>query len=312
MKQILIFLDKTTPTDLSLIGASERMVNRSEAWITAVGYPSHLPLGPSVYDEVLTLDETKVPSFDTQAITHQLQSLCQAHAYDIILMPATLLGRILAPRLAIALHAGLVADVTDLVVHDDQLEMIRPAYSGKLMAQIIKTSPGPHMMTIRPHSFQPTHIELRPTQIRPCPLIPAMESNIILMSTRQKTATEDIRDAKILISGGGGVLERFDRLDELAKALNAQVSASRRVVDSGVVHRKIQVGQSGKTVSPKLYIALGISGSVQHIEGLRNVETILAVNTNKHAPICSLAALVVEGDAIDFIDKLCLKIKNPV
>lgn len=312
MKQILIFLDKTSPSDLSLLGACERMVKRSDAWITAVGYPANLPSGSSVYDEVLTIDEEKVPSYDTQALTHQLQSLCQVKSYDIILMPATFLGRILAPRLAIALHAGLVADVTDLVVHDDQLEMIRPAYSGKLMAQIIKTSKGPHMMTIRPGSFQPTDLDTRPTQIRPCPLITPVDSKIILMSTRQKTATEDIRDAKILISGGGGVQERFDRLDELAKALNAQVSASRRVVDSGVVHRKIQVGQSGKTVSPKLYIALGISGSVQHIEGLRNVETILAVNTNKHAPICSLAALVVEGDAIDFIDKLLLKIKNPV
>jgi electron transfer flavoprotein alpha subunit len=190
--------------------------------------------------------------------------------------------------------------------------MIRPAYSGKLMAQIVKTSIGPWMMTIRPHSFKPITVELKPALQRACPQIEPKASGIVLLDTRHKTATEDIRDSKILISGGGGVSDHFDRLSELAEVLNAQVSASRRIVDSGVAHRKIQVGQSGKTVSPKLYIALGISGSVQHIEGLKNVETILAVNTNKHAPICSLAALVVEGDAVDFIDKLILKIKNPV
>jgi len=113
-----------------------------------------------------------------------------------------------------------------------------------------------------------------------------------------------------LISGGGGVLEHFDRLQDLSEAMHAQVSASRRLVDSGVASRRIQVGQSGKTVSPRLYIALGIDGSLQHMEGLKNVEHLIAVNTNKDAPICSLADVVIAGDAVEFIDRLLERIER--
>lgn len=308
MKKILIFLDKTNPKDLSLLGATQRMTQGQDALMTVIGYQDNVPHTDSVYDEVLVIDETVMP-YDTMALTHLIQEVHHQRHFDIILLPSTPLGRILAPRLAIALHTGLVADVTDIEVHEGHIEMIRPAYSGKLMAQIVMCGTGPLMMSVRPNGFTPNELTLKPTLItRLHPTIKA--SGITLIGTRKKTAVEDIRDSKILISGGGGVLNHFDRLQALAKVLNAQVSASRRVVDSGVVHRKIQVGQSGKTVSPKLYIALGISGSVQHIEGLKNVETIIAVNTNKNAPICSLAALVVEGDAVEFIDKLMIKIKQ--
>jgi len=308
MKKILIFLDKTNPKDLSLLGAAQRMTQSQEALITAIGYKDHVPSTDSVYDRVLVIDDSVMP-YDTSALTDVLHTVQQEHKFDILLLPATPLGRILAPRVAIALHTGLVADVTDLEVHEDVIQMIRPAYSGKLMAQIIQTGEGPLMMSVRPNGFQPLSMLIKETIITQLICHP-QDSKIILIESRKKTPAQDIRDSKILISGGGGVLDHFDHLQALADVLHAQVSASRRVVDSGVVHRKIQVGQSGKTVSPKLYIALGISGSVQHIEGLKNVETIIAVNTNKNAPICSLAALVVEGDAVDFIDKLITKIKQ--
>ena len=306
--KILIYLDKTNPKDLSLLGAAQHMTQGQHAWITAIGYKDNVPSSNSVYDEVLVIDETVMP-YDTLGLTDVIQEVQHNNNFDIILFPATQLGRILAPRVAIALHAGLVADVTDIEVHDDSIQMIRPAYSGKLMAQIIKTSDGPLMISDRPNGFQPVSVELKKTIITQLHST-HKDSGILLIQSRQKTAVEDIRDSKILISGGGGVLDHFDHLQKLATVLHAQVSASRRVVDSGVVHRKIQVGQSGKTVSPQLYIALGISGSVQHIEGLKNVETIIAVNTNKNAPICSLAALVVEGDAVEFIDRLITKLKQ--
>jgi electron transfer flavoprotein alpha subunit len=308
MKKILIFLDKTNDKDLSLLGAAQRMTQAQEVLITAIGYKDHIPSTDSVYDAVLVIDD-KVMPYDTSALTDVVTEVQKEYGFDIILLPATPLGRILAPRVAIALHTGLVADVTDLEVHDDVIQMIRPAYSGKLMAQIIQTGEGPLMMSVRPNGFQPASILIKPTIITQLHSDPK-DSKIILIESHQKAPVQDIRDSKILISGGGGVLDHFDRLQALADVLHASVSASRRVVDSGVVHRKIQVGQSGKTVSPKLYIALGISGSVQHIEGLKNVETIIAVNTNKNAPICSLAALVVEGDAVEFIDKLITKLNS--
>jgi len=310
MKKVLLYLDGNRAQELSLLGACERMVEHHDHHITAIGIKENLPVGNSFYDEVITIDDA-LNGYDTLQLAELLETLHHQHQFDIILFPATPLGRILAPRLAIALHRGLVADVTDIVLNNDDIEMIRPAYSGKLMAQIISTSKGPLMMTVRSGVFTLKATDIKATLYTHSSFTP-QASRISLLETQAKPTTKDIRDSKVLISGGGGVLDHFNHLHELASVLNAQVSASRRVVDSGVVQRKIQVGQSGKTVSPKLYIALGISGSVQHIEGLKNVETIIAVNTNKHAPICSLATIVVEGDAVAFIEKLLNKIKITV
>jgi electron transfer flavoprotein alpha subunit len=130
------------------------------------------------------------------------------------------------------------------------------------------------------------------------------------LETRPKTVTDDIRQANVLVSGGGGIQHHFKELHRLAEVLGASVSASRRIVDSGIVSRKIQVGQSGKTVSPDLYVALGISGSVQHIEGLRNIKHLVVVNTNPNAPLTALADLVVEGDAVEFIHRFTERIRQ--
>lgn len=109
---------------------------------------------------------------------------------------------------------------------------------------------------------------------------------------------------------GGGTARSFHKLESLADVLDGQVSASRKIIDKGIVSRSVQVGQSGKTVRPKLYMALGISGAIQHVEGLKNVENIIAVNTNRSAPICSLSDIVVEGDASEFIDKMVQRIRD--
>lgn len=133
---------------------------------------------------------------------------------------------------------------------------------------------------------------------------------VVLVGRRPKDPPGDIRDAEILISGGGGVAGSFDELQKLAAVMGGRVTASRRAVDLGVAARAIQVGQSGRTVSPRLYIALGIDGAGQHIEGLRNIESIISVNTNRHAPICSISDIVVEGDAREFIERLCRRINE--
>ncbi|MDA3846272.1 MAG: FAD-binding protein [Vallitaleaceae bacterium] len=145
-------------------------------------------------------------------------------------------------------------------------------------------------------------IDYHPEKIR--------KSSLKLLDTCKKVERYDITDSEVLISGGGGTIKDFGKLELLADALHGQVSASRKIIDQGIATRGIQVGQSGKTVNPKLYIALGINGAIQHIEGLKNVEHIISVNTNRDAPICSLSDLVVEGDAFEFIDKIVLKIKQ--
>lgn len=262
------------------------------------------------FDYFIAAQDERIKNYDIINITNCIEELQQLYDFDSILIPATYLGRMLAPRLAMRLRTGLVADVTGIEHNNGLVEMVRPAFSGKLLAAIINRNCKPIMMSVRPNVFvntseplKKTHtIYFQPTNVRP--------SKIRLLEVIEKEKPKDIRESEVLISGGGGVIENFRHLYLLADELNVMVSASRRVVDSGIAPRSIQVGQSGKTVSPKLYIALGIYGSLQHIEGLKNVENIISVNINKDAPICSLADIVVEGDAFEFIDKLLEKIRQ--
>lgn len=249
------------------------------------------------------------PVYDTRYMTSVLDELQQEYQFDCILFPATHMGRMLAPRLAMRLHTGLVADVTDIRRKDGVMEIVRPAFSGKLMAGILSRT-TPLMMSVRQNVFSYDTGRLTETQQVSYTPKAASSGGIRLLEVREKEATQDIRDSDILISGGGGVMNDFKKLSELANELNALVCASRKTVDHGIAPRSIQVGQSGKTVSPKLYMALGINGSIQHIEGLKNVEYMIAVNTNKNAPICSLSDIVVEGDAKEFINKLIEKIRK--
>ena len=260
------------------------------------------------FDYVFSVQDDTLQSRDIVNMTNCLEELHRAYDFDSILIPATWLGRMLAPRLAMRLGVGLVADVTSIGYNDGELEMVRPAFSGKLFAGVTNKNCKPVMMSIRPNVFTDTLKHTKDSEIiyfRPVSLKPG---GIKLLEAKEKEKAKDIRESEILVSGGGGTAGHFEQLYLLADELNGLVSASRRIVDSGIAGRSIQVGQSGKTVSPKLYIALGIYGSLQHMEGLKNVESIISVNTNRDAPICSMSDIVVEGDSKEFIEKLLAKI----
>ena len=266
----------------------------------------------SLFDFIIKVKDERIQNHDIINITNCIEELHGIYDFHSILISATEIGRMLAPRAAMRLSTGLVADVTGINNYKETIEMIRPAFDGKLFAGIVNRNSKPIMMSIRPSVFRYGNevtrnilgkiIEFHPKNIQ--------KSTISLVEVKEKEINSDIRESKVLVSGGGGVSEKFDKLQSLADELNGMISASRRIVDSGIASRNIQVGQSGKAVSPKLYIALGIYGSLQHIEGLKNVENIISVNINKDAPICSLSDIVVEGDAIEFISKLVNKIKE--
>lgn len=310
MKHCLILMDDNRPeTNLELLEVTRRIYGENPVYTMGLQLDPGTEKPLEAFDAIIAFKCGAIPVYETANIAAGVAKLHDTYCFDSILIPATMFGRMAAPRIAMRLGVGLVADVIDVEQVDGQLEMIRPAYSGKMMAGIVKKGLGPLMMTIRENTFpaatgivKQTRHMVFPFQRQPC--------GVTFIGSRAKPVASDIRESEILISGGGGVLEKFSRLHDLAEALHAQVSASRRVVDSGVASRKIQVGQSGKTVSPRLYIALGIDGSVQHIEGLRNVEHLIAVNTNKDAPICSLANLVIVGDAIEFIDLIVARIQQ--
>ncbi|MGH4140035.1 electron transfer flavoprotein subunit alpha/FixB family protein [Clostridium sp.] len=311
MKRSLIYFDEEDfQNSIDLLEVVNQMYKDSEYETYAICFNHDEVVIDGKFDYLINIQNEEIKNYDIQNITNCIEELHHIYDFDSILIPATYLGRMLAPRLSMRLKVGLVADVTAIEHNNGGVEMVRPAFSGKIYAGIVNKNCKTTMMSVRPNVFVYTtdsskkteKIYFKPTSVQP--------SKIRLIETIEKESVKDIRESEVLVSGGGGVIEDFGHLDLLAHELNGMVSASRSIVDSGIASRSIQVGQSGKTVSPKLYIALGIYGSLQHIEGLKNVENIISVNINKDAPICSLADIVVEGDAIEFIDKLVEKINK--
>ncbi|MDR0885616.1 MAG: electron transfer flavoprotein subunit alpha/FixB family protein [Clostridiales Family XIII bacterium] len=257
-------------------------------------------------------------NYDILTIVDFLEKIQQMYQFDCILTAAEGFGRMVAPALAMRLQAGLIAEVSGITRTDAGMPtFVRPAYGGKLFA-CIESKSTPVMASIDLNAFggenMDGHIDInlrhRAGREAYLKLTSFRESGVKLLRKEVRELPYDIRDAEILVSGGGGTSKYFKKLYRLADALNGKVAASRRIVDARIVGREIQVGQSGKTVSPKLYIALGIYGSLQHIEGVNDADYIISVNTDKDAPICSMADIVVEGDASEFIDLLLARIQQ--
>lgn len=310
MKKSLIYLDKENyENSIDLLEVVRQIYGEDKNETYGISVNHCCLKAEGAFDKLIQVSEDEIFEHDPMIVTDIMEELHQQYEFDCILIPATQFGRMLAPRLAMRLKVGLVADVTAIHHHNGVIEMVRPAFSGKIMAKIIKKGDGPYMMSVRQNVFAYNHERLKDTQIITFQPVRQRNSGLKLINKKVKVQSCDIRDSKVLVSGGGGTSRNFKKLELLAKELNGQVSASRKIIDKGIAPREIQVGQSGKTVNPKLYIALGINGAIQHIEGLKKVDHIISVNTNKSAPICSLSDLVVEGDALEFIDKLVEKIK---
>jgi electron transfer flavoprotein alpha subunit len=309
-KSLIYFEPNHFQNSVDLLEVVHQIYGSEEYETYAVSFGSDFTEAEGLFDYLIEVPDVRIRSYDVICLTNVLEELQQCYHFDSILFPATQQGRMLAPRTAMRLQVGLVADVTAIQHKNGVVEMIRPAFSGKIMAAITNRNRVPLMMSVRQNVFSyqepvqkhTVRIEYLPKQVE--------QSNIELIEIQEKEAIEDIRESEILISGGGGTIRYFNQLKMLAAELNAQVSASRKAVDCDIAPRSIQVGQSGKTVSPRLYMALGIKGALQHMEGLKNVENIISVNINKDAPICSLSDIVVEGDAREFIERLTDKIKQ--
>lgn len=309
MKRVCVFQDtQQLERSIDLIEPAQLMYGAGSCEIFLV-VPEYAAVEFSGYAEyIVRIAEGVVEAYDQLGYCEILEKLHREYRFDSILIPATPFGRMVAPRLAKRLKTGLVADVTAVRVHGDTLEMIRPAYSGRILAGIENTGQGPVMMSIRSGAFSYTGSRERESEVIEYTEPVSVRSRIRLLSVAPKPVSYDIRESRVLVSGGGGVLHHFEKLRLLADALNGQVAASRKVIDKGIAPRSIQVGHSGKRVSPCLYIALGIDGAIQHMEGLKHAGKIIVVNTSKRAPICSMSDILVVGDAVEFIDKLTARI----
>ena len=233
---------------------------------------------------------------------------------DILLIGATPDGRDLAPRLASKLNIGLTADCTDLQIDaDGKLLATRPTYGGKMMATIISKT-VPDFATVRPGAFKYNSeiVHDEPELVYINPDISGLSSLMEIISSENKPKAEDWTCSEIIIAGGLGLKtkENFDLIYKLAELLKAKPAASRAAVEQGWAQQNIQVGQTGNSVSPKLYIAFGISGAMQHTVGITNSDKIIAVNIDKDAPIMHLADFAIRDDAVNVINSLIQKLSN--
>ena len=277
-------------------------------------------------DKVVLIDDPELKDYRTEPYTQALTAAIHEFKPDILLIGATAIGRDLGPRLAARVHTGLTADCTQLDIGNfplvavpgqeqlhNQLLMTRPAFGGNTIATIACPAFRPQMATVRPGVMQKIEpiTGATPNIVR---FNPAIEKNNcyteILKIVKEKSQVADISEAKILVSGGRGVgsPENFKILYELADAIGGTVSCSRAVVDAGWKPKDMQVGQTGKTVRPHVYFAIGISGAIQHVAGMEESDIIIAINKDENAPIFDVADYGVVGDLNKVVPLLTKKI----
>jgi len=267
-------------------------------------------------DKVYLIDDPTLANQQEDLYTGQLARLIQEHKPEIVLAGATSLGRSFIPRVAAILKTGLTADCTELEIDTERrlLLQTRPAFGGNNMATIICQARRPQMATVRPRVFKKSPLRERKGQI----IKVDFDKEHVTSKTKLLNFVEDltervkIEDADVIVSGGRGLgkPENFKLLEELAATMGAALGSSRPPVDEGWVPYYHQVGQTGKTVRPKLYIACGISGSVQHLAGMQTSEVIIAINNDPDAPIFEIATYGIVGDLFEAVPMLIEKLKK--
>jgi len=268
-------------------------------------------------DRVYLIDDPALANHQEDIYTEQLAHLIEQHRPEIVLAGATALGRSFIPRVAAILKTGLTADCTELEIDTGRrlLLQTRPAFGGNVMATIICQARRPQMATVRPRVFKKN----TPDQNRKGEIINVdfnkesiTSKTKILGFVEDLTEKVNIEDADIIVSGGRGLdkPENFQLIEELAAVLGAAVGSSRPPVDDGWIPYSHQVGQTGKTVCPRLYIACGISGSVQHLAGMQTSDTIVAINNDPNAPIFEVATYGIVGDLFQVVPLMIKKLKS--
>jgi electron transfer flavoprotein alpha subunit len=310
-----------------LLGKAKELAEPLKAEVTAVliGYQVKdlvQPLAEYGADRVIVVDDPELEVYRTEPYAHALASVINQYKPEIMLVGATAIGRDLGPTVSARVKTGLTADCTKLDIGDfplqpkegveqkhNQLLMTRPAFGGNTIATIACPNNRPQMATVRPGVMQ----KITPVRSAKAEVIeynPGFTPNSKYVEieeiVKKVSDVVDIQDAKILVSGGRGVgsPENFAILRDLAKAVGGEVSCSRAVVDSGWMPKDMQVGQTGKTVRPQVYFAIGISGAIQHVAGMEESDFIIAINKDEDAPIFDVADYGIVGDLNKIVPKL--------
>ena len=325
--------NKLSGISFELIGEGKRLAEKLDEQVTAVLIGSDVKglvdeLAEYGADRVIVVDDPELKEYRTEPYAHALASVINEYKPEIVLVGATAIGRDLGPTVSARVATGLTADCTLLEIGDfplvalpnqeqkhNQLLMTRPAFGGNTIATIACPDNRPQMATVRPGVMQKLDkvagkkaevIEYNPG------FVPNNKYVEILEISKAISDIKDIMDAKILVSGGRGVgsAENFKLLDDLAEVLGGTVSCSRAVVENGWLPVDLQVGQTGKTVRPQIYFAIGISGAIQHVAGMEDSDLIIAINKDEDAPIFDVADYGLVGDLNKIVPALTKALKE--
>ena len=312
---------KIKPVTFELLSAGRRLADELGEDLCAVlltdkNHNYEKDLGAYGADKVYMVEHDELFEYNTDVFSTVIVGLVNRHKPSSMLYGATIQGRDLAPRVASTLYVGLTADCTALAIKDGLLLQSRPAFGGNIMADILAPNSRPQMSTVRPNVMKMAEPVLGRTALvvrEPAKLDKSLRRvKVLEREIAHDAGAVKIENANIVVSGGRGMKtkEKFKQLEELSKLLGGVVGASRAAVDLGFKEKTHQVGQSGTTVSPKLYLSFGISGAVQHIVGMKASDVIIAVNKDPNAPIFNVAKYGIVGDAHEIVPKLIEALKK--
>ncbi|MDD4817613.1 MAG: electron transfer flavoprotein subunit alpha/FixB family protein [Victivallaceae bacterium] len=323
---------KIADVSLELVCKGRELADRLKVKLEAVLLGDKIEkLADTLYsygcDTVILAEDKRLEPFTVLAYARVIMDLIKAHKPNILLFGATMKGRELAPRIASEKLAGLTADCTNLKIDDfddkvngksykDKLMQIRPAFGGNIIATIVNTWDDPQMVTVREGVMKMDRPDAsrKGNLVRVDVSLTDAETAIKVIKRVREEKSVDLKGAQIIVAGGYGVgsADNFKLLRKLAETLGGEVAASRAAVDAGWIDHDHQVGQTGVTVRPKLYIACGISGAIQHRAGMAESKKIIAINTDPNAPIFQIAHYKIVGDLNDVLPKLINAFKAKV
>ncbi|WP_374720611.1 electron transfer flavoprotein subunit alpha/FixB family protein [Peribacillus tepidiphilus] len=325
-KGVWVFIEQNegaiAGVSLELLGAGRKLANKLEAPLAGVLLGSNVKnLAKEVIyygaDEVYVIDHPVLENYRTESYMKVVNELSKKYKPEIFLYGATPNGKDLASAVATDLSTGLTADTTmlDVDVENRLLEASRPAFGGNIMATILCKKHRPQMATVRPKVMKALErdesrqgkiieesIELKEEDMR----------TKVLKIVKDTSKVSNLADAHIVVCGGKGMgdAKGFELIHELAQVLGASVGGTRDVIEAGWLPHELQIGQTGETVTPKIYFAIGVSGAIQHVVGMKNSEVIIAINKNPDAPIFDVATYGIVGDAHEILPILIEQFKN--
>ncbi|MBX9972166.1 electron transfer flavoprotein subunit alpha/FixB family protein [Cytobacillus firmus] len=313
---------KIEGVSLELLGAGRKLADKLDVPLSGVllGYEI-MSLSQEVIaygaDQVYVIDHEVMKDYRTESYMKAVINLAEKYKPEIFLYGATSNGKDLASAVATDLSTGLTADTTMLDVEVDKrlLEASRPAFGGNIMATILCKKHRPQMATVRPKvmkALEPDHDRQGEVIEEAITLSEDDMRTKVIKIVKDVTKKVNLADAHVVVAGGKGMgdAQNFQLIHELADAIGATVGGTRDVVEAGWLPHEQQVGQTGETITPKIYFAIGISGAIQHVVGMKNSEFIIAINKDPDAPIFDVATYGIVGDALEIVPKLIKELKE--